>query len=94
MFVEAKSEVLLTSREFLYHLPCSYSARKLDCFGGGWPIAQRTMRSWRIVALPPAFHEHLCFVERLEQFPLEPLIPDSTSGFGWGRLQAAPIQVA
>ena len=40
----------LTNREFLYHLPCECSARKLEGFGYGWLapllLCGRTGLSW------------------------------------------------
>ena len=39
---------LVASREFLYHLPCSSSARKLDGFGSGWLAPETAVRPDRV----------------------------------------------
>ena len=64
----------LTSREFLYHLPCSSSARKLDSFGSGWLAPGTAVWTDRVVVNPPAFDDDLGFFQRVEQFPVEKLI--------------------
>src|SRR5262249_16246276 len=64
----------LTSREFLYHLPCSSSARKLDSFGSGWLAPETAVRTERVVVSSPAFDDDLGFFQRVEQFPVEKLI--------------------
>ena len=66
--------VVLTSREFLYHLPCESSARKLDSFGSGWQAPETAVRTDRVVVNPPAFDDDLGFFQRVEQFPVEKLI--------------------
>src|SRR5262249_16612561 len=65
---------LVTSREFLYHLPCQSSARQLDSFGSGWLTPKATARTDRVVVFPPAFDDDLGFFQRVEQFPVEMLI--------------------
>ena len=65
----------LTSREFLYHLPCEPSARKLDGFGSGWLAPETAMRTDRVVVDPPALRHDLRFLERIKQFPVEKLRP-------------------
>jgi hypothetical protein len=57
---------ILTSREFLYHLPCSSSARKLDSFGSGWLAPETAVRTDRVVVNPPAFYDDLGFFQRVE----------------------------
>ncbi|MGH7184164.1 MAG: hypothetical protein ACREJN_19620 [Nitrospiraceae bacterium] len=37
----------LTSREFLYHLPCERSARKLNGFGSEWLAPETAVRADR-----------------------------------------------
>src|SRR5262249_52783049 len=64
----------VTSREFLYHLPCSSSARKLEGFGSGWLAPETAVRTDRFVVNPPAFDDDLGFFQRVEQFPVEKLI--------------------
>ena len=57
----------LTSRELLYHLPCEYSARKLDRFGSGWLTPETAVRTFCVVVTSPAFRHDLRFLERVEQ---------------------------
>ena len=57
----------LTSREFLYHLPCESSARKLDRFGSGWLAPETAVRTFCVVVTSPAFRHDLRFLERVEQ---------------------------
>ena len=66
----------LTSREFLYHLPCEQSARTLDRFGSGRPTHEATM--WtedHVVVSSPPFRHDLRFVERVEQLAVQKLLP-------------------
>ena len=42
---------------------------------GGWPILQRTKRALRVVLTAPALDEDLGFVQRIEEFPVQQLIP-------------------
>ena len=45
-------------------------------------MPQRTMRAVRIVVASPAFDEDLGFVQRIEEFPVQQLIPKlSVKGF-------------
>ena len=67
--------VVVTSREFLYHLPCESSARKLDRFGSGWMAPEPAVRTDRVVVRSPALRHDLCFVERIEQFAVQKLPP-------------------
>ncbi len=46
---------------------------------GRWPIPQRTMRTLRVVALAPSFHDHPRLVQRVEEFAVEQLIPQLCS---------------
>ena len=71
----SKSCITLTIREFLYHLPCESSARKLESFRSRWLASETAMRADRVVMPPPAFCQNLCFLERREQFAIEKLIP-------------------
>jgi hypothetical protein len=54
---------VLTSREFLYHLPSEFSARKLDGLGRGWLAPETAVRTDRVVVPPPAFCLDLRFLE-------------------------------
>ena len=77
----------LTSRELLYHLPCEYSARKLDRFGNGWRAPEPAVRTCCVVVTSPAFRHDLRFLERVEPLAVQqrlPLIPRVrvTSGMG------------
>ncbi len=42
---------------------------------GGWPIPQRTMRALRVVLTALALDEDLGFVQRIEEFSVQQLIP-------------------
>ena len=65
----------MTSREFLYHLPCESSARKLDRFGSGWLASETAVRADRVVMPPSAFRHDLRFLERVEQLTGQELLP-------------------
>src|SRR5215472_18014352 len=65
----------VTSREYLYHLPCEPSARKLEDFGSGWLAPETTVRTDGIVVGPPAFRQNPRFLERIEQLAIEKLGP-------------------
>ena len=66
---------VMTSREYLYHLPCESSARKLDRFGSGWLAPETAVRTFCVVVPPPAFRHDLRFLERIEQLAVEKLLP-------------------
>ena len=42
-------------------------------------MPQCTMWSVRVVALAPTFHDHLCHVQRIEEFAVEQFIPQFSS---------------
>ena len=65
----------LTSREFLYHLPCESSARKLDCFGSGWLAPETAVWADRVVMSSPAFRQDLRFLERVAHLAVQQLCP-------------------
>ena len=67
--------IILTSREFSYHLPCESSARKLDRFGGGWLAPKTAVWADRVVVSPPAFRQDLRFLERVEHLAVQKLCP-------------------
>ncbi len=46
---------------------------------GRWPIPQCTMWPMGVVALPPAFHEHLRFLQGIKRFSVQQLIPQFCS---------------
>lgn len=69
------TDLVMTSREFLHHLPCECSARKLDGFGSGWPAPGAAVRADRVVVPPPAFRQDLRFLERVEQPTVQELFP-------------------
>jgi hypothetical protein len=50
-------KIHLTGREFLYHLPCESSARKLDGFGGRWLTPKAAVWPDRVVVSPPSFDD-------------------------------------
>jgi hypothetical protein len=91
------SGVLLTSREFLYHLPCESSARKLDRFGDGWLAPETAVRTDRVVVAPPTFRHDLRFLERVEQLAVEKLRPHLCSvipSFRQASTTASPLPVS
>ena len=68
------SSASLTSREFLYHLPCESSARKLGGFGRRWQAPETAVRTDRVVVNPPSFDDNLGFLQRVEQRAVRQLI--------------------
>ena len=54
--------ISLTCREYLYHLPCESSARKLDRFGDRWLAPETAVWTDRVVMSPPAFRQDLRFL--------------------------------
>jgi hypothetical protein len=80
----------LTSREFLYHLPCSSSARKLDSFWSGWlasETAVRTDRKGTISQVPSSTVRFSTLVEpRCEETVHHPALKSALSragGLAW-----------
>ena len=65
----------LTSREFLYHLPCERSARKLDRVGSRQQTPEATVWTDRVVVSPPAFRHDLGFFQCVEQLAVQKLRP-------------------
>ena len=70
-----KNEVALTSREYLYHLPCERSPRKLGRFGSRWLAPETAVRTFCVVVTSPAFRQDLRFLECVEQLAIEKLRP-------------------
>jgi hypothetical protein len=65
----------LTSREFLYHLPCEPSVRKLDGFGRRWLAPETALWTNRVGVPPPTLCQDLRFRECVEQLAVETLRP-------------------
>jgi hypothetical protein len=47
-----------------------------QCFGCWWPIAERTVRTNRVVVNPPLFDQYLSFSQGVEQFPIQQLVSE------------------
>jgi len=65
----------MTRQEFLYHLPCESSARKLDGFGRRWLAPETAMWTDHVVVSPPTFRHDLCVLECVEQLAVQTRLP-------------------
>jgi hypothetical protein len=72
---ERAGKLPMTSREFLYHLPCESSARKMDSFGSRWLAPETAVWAGRVVMSPPAFRHDLGFFTCVEQLAVQKLRP-------------------
>lgn len=85
------SEFQVTSRDFLYHLPCEPSARKLKGLGGRWLPPEAAVWPDRVVVDAALFDDDLRFFQRVEQLSVEQLIPHlSVERFAVAMLPGGP----